>query len=409
MPTGLYGDFESYRIPTRQEADEALRNGIVAVDTNVLLSLYRYTEVTVNDLFRLLERLGPRLFVPNQVLREFWRNRQSVLGSPATANKDVRGALSKNASSSKDAVNRWAKSLALGNGFRDEVIGNIDAFYDEILARTENSATLRVNAATPTSEDPVLSRLEHILDGRVGAQLNAERWTEAVAEGNRRVIAEEPPGYRDDDKLDNDTEEQAAGDYLVWVQLIEQASNIGNDLILVTSDSKEDWWEKVRDMNIGPRRELIEEFAQATSRRVFFLEPADFLDRASVLEIEVQRSSVEDVERVRDAVVPWDEQSVFAVLVRLEQEGAVQAEVIKEAAAGDGTISRERVYELDGRDDDQMLRGFTRPVTRITADLQAKGIVPEGLEPLLSSHYESGVKTTHFIVPIEVAEILSRS
>jgi predicted nucleic acid-binding protein len=407
MSTGLYSDFESYRIPTRQEADEALRNGIVAVDTNVLLSLYRYAEGTVDDLFRLLERLGPRLFVPNQVLREFWRNRQSVLGSPAAANKDVKAALSKNATSSKDAVKRWAKSLALDNDFRDEVVGSIDAFYDEILARTENSPTLRVNAATPTSEDPVLTRLEHILEGCVGAQLSAERWTEAIAEGNRRVIAEEPPGYRDDDKLGNDTEEQAAGDYLVWVQLIEQASNSSSDLVLVTSDSKEDWWEKVRDINIGPRRELIEEFAQATSRRVFFLEPADFLDRGPVLDIEVQRSSVEDVERVRDAVVPWDEQSVFAVLVRLEQEGAVQAEVIKEAATGGGTISRERVYELDGRDDDQMLRGFTRPVTRITADLQAQGIVPEGLAPLLSSHYESGVKTTHFIVPIEVAEILS--
>ncbi len=99
--------------------------------------------------------------------------------------------------------------------------------------------------------------------------------------------------------------------------------------------------EKARDVNIGPRRELIDEFRDATSHRVYFLEPADFLDRASVLKVHVQRSSVEDVERVRDSVAAWEGDNVLAVVDRLEQEGAVQATVIREAAAAGGRVARQ--------------------------------------------------------------------
>jgi len=407
MSNGLYTDFDSYRVVTREEVDEVLRSGIVAVDTNVLLSLYRYNEATVNDLLRLLGQLGDRLFVPNQVLREFWRNRQSVLGSPLAANRDLGAALAKNAASSRDAVTRWAKSLALDAEFRDGLLERVADFYTDLAAQTQSNGALRVQAGTPTAEDPVLQRLERILEGRVGVALPVDRWKEAVAEGNRRVVAEEPPGYRDDDKLGGESEEEAAGDYLVWRQLMDQSAAQGLDLILVTSDTKEDWWEKAREVNVGPRRELLDEFRSETSRRVHFLEPADFLDRAPVLKVQVRRSSVEDVERVRDSVAAWDGDNVLAVLDRLDQEGAVQASVIREAAAAGGRISRQRVYELDGREGNRLLTSFTRPVRRITRELQAEGVLPEGLPPLLSSHYESGVKTTHFVIPSAASEILA--
>ncbi len=120
----------------------------------MLLSLYRYNEVTVGDLLRLLEQLGDRLFVPHQVLREFWRNRQSVLGSPAAANRDMSGALSKNAASSRDAIKRWSKSLALDTTLRDDLLNRIDQFYADLLERTQGSGALRVQAATPTATIP---------------------------------------------------------------------------------------------------------------------------------------------------------------------------------------------------------------------------------------------------------------
>jgi hypothetical protein len=47
---GLYSGFEAYRVVTAEDIRRALQIGIVSLDTNVLLSLYRYNEKTVDDL-----------------------------------------------------------------------------------------------------------------------------------------------------------------------------------------------------------------------------------------------------------------------------------------------------------------------------------------------------------------------
>jgi hypothetical protein len=66
----IFDGFEGYQVPSNDEADLALRSGVVVVDTNALLNLYRYNERTRDDLFRVLESLGTRLWVPHQVMLE---------------------------------------------------------------------------------------------------------------------------------------------------------------------------------------------------------------------------------------------------------------------------------------------------------------------------------------------------
>lgn len=53
----------------------------MVVDTSVLLNLYLYNDLTRQDLVSLFRQLGERLWVPNQAIREFWRNRIRVLTS----------------------------------------------------------------------------------------------------------------------------------------------------------------------------------------------------------------------------------------------------------------------------------------------------------------------------------------
>ncbi|NEB93188.1 DUF4935 domain-containing protein [Streptomyces bauhiniae] len=52
-------------------------SGLVVLDTNVLLNLYRSNESTRRDTLAALARLRERLWIPHQVLAEFWRNRES--------------------------------------------------------------------------------------------------------------------------------------------------------------------------------------------------------------------------------------------------------------------------------------------------------------------------------------------
>ncbi len=103
MP-GLYGDeFVGYRIPTDDEVNVALRGGVVALDANVLLGLYRFLPQTANDLIKVLGRLEDRLVVPNQALREFWRHRQRAAGSPEAAMRVADDAIGKAVASAASA------------------------------------------------------------------------------------------------------------------------------------------------------------------------------------------------------------------------------------------------------------------------------------------------------------------
>ena len=89
---GLYdGEFAGFKIASPEELDTALREGIVAVDANVLLDLYRFRPQTSQDLIKTLKSLGDRLVVPHQALREFWRRRQRSQDSPRGATKAAIG------------------------------------------------------------------------------------------------------------------------------------------------------------------------------------------------------------------------------------------------------------------------------------------------------------------------------
>ncbi|HEX3591581.1 MAG TPA: hypothetical protein VHV74_18325, partial [Pseudonocardiaceae bacterium] len=81
-------------------------------------------------------------------------------------------------------------------------------------------------------------------------------------------------------------------------------------------------------------------------------------------------------------------------------------DIIRAAAQEGGSIGRDDIYRLADYDDRRMLRGFTRPTARITLDLQAAGLVPDGVEPALTPIYD-GMKATAFVIPQEMVTILA--
>lgn len=128
---GLYDDFRGHRIPSEDELAEALRSATVVVDANVLLSLYRYNEATRDDLLDVLRRIGDRLWVPHQALREFWRNRLGVIADRGTARDRILSELAKQQRATIDAILRWAKVTAVSVDHRDDLLRRVDALHAE--------------------------------------------------------------------------------------------------------------------------------------------------------------------------------------------------------------------------------------------------------------------------------------
>lgn len=341
--------------------------------------------------------------MPHQALREFWRHRQRSAGSPETATRVAEDAIDKASTSVKQALETWSKQVGLDAGERMDLLQRATGFGDEL--RDELSAVHERADARAGDEDPILAQLERLLDGRVTSALDAEQWEECVAEGHRRVEAEEPPGYRDAAKQESDVPEGAAGDYLVWYQATRHAAEQGCDLIIVTADEKEDWWWRRQAALVGPRPELTLEYHKFSGRRLFLLRPPDLLARAGALDVEIDEQSLADADRGGEedaAPAPWTGDALVALLTRLDDEAPVQAQAIRLAARSGGRVSREQVYELGAFPDERMLRGFTRPPARLTSALQAEGVVPERVLPILVAGYPHGVKASYFSVPPEI-------
>jgi len=292
---GLYDGFEAYRTPTHEERGRALSNGLVVVDANVLLNLYRYLNQPREDLFLVLERLGDRLWVPHQALLEFWRNRESAMRDPGETVRTLQK-LECTLGTAITALGTWARRVslpderadefraALAGGFETAVEG-IKAFREEAVAQT----------SVDTAADLVLVRLEALLAGRVGPPPSEEGRAAAVAEARKRIREERPPGYMDQSK-DGD---RAVGDYLVWSQLLDEAERRSGDVAFVCGDLKEDWWRKEDNELRGPRPELCEELRERAGGRLLMLQPSEFMAAAkAALGVQVHDASVAAAEAV---------------------------------------------------------------------------------------------------------------
>jgi PIN like domain len=410
LVNGLYdGEFAGYKIASPEELDTALREAVVAIDANVLLDLYRFRRQTSEDLIKTLRSLDDRLVVPHQALREFWRRRQRSQDSPRGATKTATDALAKTGRSICDALGTWAKAV----GVDDNELGDLTTRVNDFLNTLKDELQGVLEGSGPErGGDPILDQLEELVAGRVTSSLNEAELAGCIAEANRRIDAEEPPGYKDADKLDNDLPEGGAGDYLVWYQITRHAKDQERDLLIVTRDQKEDWWWRQQSDFIGPRPELALEYHELTGRRLFLMRPSDLLARASVLAVEVDQTSSADAERVAEteeepASEPWTLPALSALLDRLDQEAPVQAAALRLATPEhEGRVTREWVYELGDYADDRMLRGFTRPFRRLTAALQDEGVIPAGVSPIFLARYPDGVKASYFGVPNEVPHLL---
>jgi hypothetical protein len=102
----------------------------------------------------------------------------------------------------------------------------------------------------------------------------------------------------------------------------------------------------------------------------------------------------------------WTVDAARILLRRLDEEGwAAQVEVLR-AAARTGSITRRQIFKVTGFPPERTLRGFLRPIERITADLINAGLLPQTVEPALS-RTRHGREST-FIMPPDLVAILRR-
>ncbi|MBF5000343.1 DUF4935 domain-containing protein [Nocardia sp. BSTN01] len=305
------------RNPADPDNGVFFETAMIVVDTNVLLDLYRVSSATRAEILTVLSRTSDRLWIPHQVALEYSRNRRKVVIDRNIEFSDIKAALRK---SEKDAIDGLDAALRKFIKFRDKnrsnrdwdpaefgldqegIKGRIKGIWDQVLQELDNLEREIDLSEKDLAADPILVELNDLLTGRVGpapSTTDLQRHVERFV--HFRFPSKLPPGYEDVAKKEEPVRQ--AGDYLLWKQLIDhlcsQASRIEpRRVMLVTGDSKPDWWELDRAGNpIRARPELVHELRREANAELLLLSLTQLLQGAKdYLNYDVSDAAISEVQ-----------------------------------------------------------------------------------------------------------------
>jgi len=414
----IWAGFEGYKDPTEDDALALLRDSLVIVDTNVLLDLYSIPESARNLALDALQFLQNRLFVPHQVMREFWRNRQATIAEAPVHTQPLDGV--------RDELFAILNSLRPDRGRSDEleaIRSQIDSTLEDLRAQIDDArgAPLDIKRILEdNSLDPVLKRLETILDGRTGPGFDNE--AAMVEKGLKRFAEKIPPGYMDGEEKKDQRPEKGTGDYLLWEQALEFVGQQPEprSFVLVTNDSKEDWRSIIKKPHkrvLGVRPELVSEALERVGAHFVLMDPRDFyrlMDTIRQVDAEASRSLTSALQTVSESrtreVGEWTLPAYRQLLSNLRRDGYdAQADVIERAATSGGMALRKDVYEIAGYADDRSLRRFSMPARGATLALRESGVIAGEVASPLEAAYDGPGKTIGYEVPEEFVRFAAAS
>lgn len=259
--------FPGYFDLTEAEHDQLWDEGLIVIDTNVLLDLYRVPEPTRNRMFELLASWKGRVWIPHQVGVEFLGMRVSTINEVHKRSTSVVDEMR----AKYEAFRSAAQDMKLAErGFDDvdRILKEMGALSAEL---EEGAAKMLSGALQPNDHDHVLEKLDSIVDGNVGeAPENQDALSKIYREGEGRYELKLGPGYEDAKKSERKgakyrvgglTYESQYSDLVLWKQTIAYVKSVGvKSVLFVSKDVKKDWWQIVNgDDRIAPLPELREE------------------------------------------------------------------------------------------------------------------------------------------------------
>lgn len=308
-------DFRGYYRPTEAELEQLWTSGLIVLDTNVLLSLYEYSESTRSALMKLLSSNSARVWIPYQVAQEFQRNRLARISRGIEQRQEAADALK----SLNQLLSKWFDPVEPAIGRSLEQVAR---FIESRIDRHRSTVGGEQGVADAIRED-----LDRILVDRIGSRPSVEWVAEAYVTAGERAASRVPPGYEDYKK----SEGREAGDYFIWSQLLTHAASEAVPVIFVTEERKEDWWLQYKGLTIGPRPELIEEFWAAVRQPFWMYRTDSFLVAAKkYLDDQISEAAVSEVQLVSDRLMQEERQRKERVMQRVR---ARQRERATELAA----------------------------------------------------------------------------
>ncbi|MGW0183935.1 PIN-like domain-containing protein [Nocardia sp. NPDC003345] len=319
--------------PSEPELAEFYRVGTIALDANILLSLYRVNGTQRRQIIAALEKVSDRLWIPYQVALEYQRNRLEVAAEVNSVFDSIeaipRGSLQKILDDASAAIRELAKKTSTTIRDRDirERVSNeffeadkgLKSFMESRQAdMAEAFQSVRkdhtIDFDDVKNDDPVRSALDRILSPHnIGEKLDEEVLTSRRLDAQSRIASLTPPGYKDANSKKDPT-----GDCLIWFELLDHAEKQKRPVLFVTDDVKEDFYVKAYGKTIGPRPELVREMHESTGQKYHQTTLDAFLRSANrYLDAAVEETTITTVKSARESSGSFDQ---FANISKNEYE-----------------------------------------------------------------------------------------
>lgn len=274
---------------TVEELKTLWEDAIFVIDTNVLLHMYRYTENTRNQYIEVFKLLGwkGRLFLPNQVCEEFFRNRLNVVWANKKQYAEIITALKKVIEQINIIRNHPNIDL-------ESIKSDINRLINEVQTKDNESPSF------DSRNDPILEEISLIFDDCIWEWFNNEEICKIEKEWEVRYRNKVPPWFQDSQKPDN-----KYGDLILWREILELSKEKSKWIIFITDDVKKDWWLEHNWQTIMPLPQLRKELFDISWKDFHIYTPENFLDHIDDASINsdaeqftIDSSSIEEVKNV---------------------------------------------------------------------------------------------------------------
>jgi hypothetical protein len=279
------------------EIKEIWNTGILTVDANVLLDLYRYHQKTRESIIYGLRMFKERIWISHQASTEFFRNRTKVIYGVEKDFERIQDEIKSKLYSEFEKVlqsNSITKRYLpneLKDKFQENLGENISDFVKELKKQNKKDFDLL--------NDPILKEIDDLFGDNIGEDFEEKEKPEMLKEAEKRIKEKIPPGYKDDDKDGN----RRYGDFFLWKQILKYGKQVGKPIIFITSEQKSDWWEEISGQTTGLLPSLKKEAWDEMGHPLVAYQTERFLDYSKQkLSSEPSRNNKDKIKKLEDAI-----------------------------------------------------------------------------------------------------------
>ena len=260
----------------------------IIVDTSVFLDLARYSSNTSKIILYIFNIYREFFWIPNQVLKEYEKNREKVFGDAKKRYKNVENKLERilketNSKINSSLINSYRYHYIKNEGFLYKINEELSEVKTKIVKSYKDNIgdDYEENINTLKDIEKDLKDFVEILknDGQVGDKIDTKRILEIINEGELRYKYNIPPGYKDNKKEGIDK----FGELFIWKEILNLPTIMReiNEFIFLTSDEKEDWWDKEKKV----KEFLFDEFKDINPNvNISFMSLKMFIEKLNIIQ-----------------------------------------------------------------------------------------------------------------------------